>query len=89
MRTWALDKSSKSASVAAVRPPAAHAVGPEATHDRTNINFRAIGIALLAVTLLLNDRMGTAVEGQQTKLPGTGFAAVPGLKGGQDVFGPL
>ena len=33
----------------------------------------------------MNDRMGTAVEGQQTKVPGTGFAAVPGLKGGQDV----
>ena len=28
------------------------------------------------------------VEGQQKKTPGEGFAAVPGVKGGHDVFGP-
>ena len=43
-------------------------------------------IALFAV-IVLNDRLGT-VEGQQKRAPGQGFAAVPGLKGGQDVFGP-
>jgi len=46
-------------------------------------------IALIAVFLFMNSRQGTVtVEGQQTHAPGTGFAAVPGLKGGQDVFGP-
>ena len=35
----------------------------------------------------MNDRLGT-VEGQQKRTPGQGFAAVPGLKGGHDVFGP-
>ncbi|MGH9202910.1 MAG: hypothetical protein ACRD2A_16925, partial [Vicinamibacterales bacterium] len=33
------------------------------------------------------NRLST-VEGQQNTTPGHGFAAVPGLKGGQDVFGP-
>src|SRR4030088_2375122 len=37
--------------------------------------------------ILVNSRMGT-VQGQQKKTPGEGFAAIPGLKGGQDVFGP-
>ena len=39
----------------------------------------AVVTALLAVGI---------VQGQQKKTPGEGFAAVPGLKGGQDVFGP-
>ena len=43
-------------------------------------------IALSAV-ILLSNRLGT-VEGQQKRTPGQGFAAVPGLKGGHDVFGP-
>jgi hypothetical protein len=43
-------------------------------------------IALLAV-ILVSNRLGL-VQGQQKKAPGEGFAAVPGLKGGQDVFGP-
>ena len=51
------------------------------------INIAAVCIAVFAVILMLNDRWGT-VEGQQSKAPGGGFAAVPGLKGGQDVFGP-
>ena len=48
----------------------------------------AVGVALLVVVLL--GRMGS-VEGQeegQEQVPGAGFAAIPGLKGGQDIFGP-
>ena len=53
---------------------------------------RALKIAALCVvvsvtTLLVTDWLGT-VEGQQASVPGAGFAAVPGQKGGQDVFGP-
>ncbi|MBF8301414.1 MAG: hypothetical protein HW394_1784 [Acidobacteria bacterium] len=44
-------------------------------------------VALFAVILLVS--CGPApVEGQEQKVAGEGFAAVPGLKGGQDVFGP-
>ena len=43
-------------------------------------------MVIFAVFLVTN-RLGP-VEGQQKKTPGEGFAAVPGLKGGQDVFGP-
>ena len=39
----------------------------------------AAGLALFAAGIL---------QGQQKKTPGEGFAAVPGQKGGQDVFGP-
>ncbi len=39
---------------------------------------------LLAI-VMLNSRMSTA---QEQHPPGTGFAAIPGLKGGQDAFGP-
>src|SRR5262245_65089305 len=50
-----------------------------------------VGIALaFAAGLLINSRMGS-VEGQgqaKTELAGEGFAAVPGLKGGNDAFGP-
>jgi 6-bladed beta-propeller protein len=35
--------------------------------------------------VLLGDRLAR-VEGQE--VPGAGFAAIPGLKGGQDIFGP-
>ena len=45
----------------------------------------AVGAALLTVFFLLDTRLGR-VEGQQA--PGAGFAAVPGMKGGQDIFGP-
>jgi DNA-binding beta-propeller fold protein YncE len=41
-----------------------------------------LGISTIVVSGSWLDR----VQGQQT--PGTGFAAVPGLKGGQDIFGP-
>jgi hypothetical protein len=44
----------------------------------------ATGTALLAI-VLAGHWLGR-VEGQGP--PGTGFAAVPGLKGGQDIFGP-
>src|SRR5215510_12063820 len=40
-----------------------------------------------AAGMLVSNRLGV-VEGQQKKTAGEGFAAVPGGKGGQDVFGP-
>jgi len=46
----------------------------------------AICAAFLA-GILVNNRLGM-VQGQTKNLPGEGFAAVPGLKGGEDVFGP-
>ena len=53
------------------------------------LTIGVVFIALIAVFLFMNSRQGTVtVEGQQTHAPGTGLAAVPGLKGGQDVFGP-
>src|SRR6185295_20216753 len=52
---------------------------------------RTLKIAALVVAfaagLLVSNRFGV-VEGQQKKTPGEGFAAVPGGKGGHDVFGP-
>ena len=48
----------------------------------------AVGVVLVVVVLL--GRMGS-VEGQeegQEQVPGAGFAAIPGQKGGQDIFGP-
>ena len=44
----------------------------------------AVCAGLLTIVLLGN-RLGR-VQGQQA--PGAGFAAIPGLKGGQDIFGP-
>jgi peptidylamidoglycolate lyase len=44
-----------------------------------------VGAALFVAGLLTNRLW--VVEGQQSA-PGAGFAAVPGLKGGHDVFGP-
>jgi len=41
--------------------------------------------ASLMVIALLGSRMSTA---QEQPVPGAGFAAIPGLKGGQDAFGP-
>ena len=46
----------------------------------------AICLAIVAAALISN-RIGI-VQGQMKKTPGEGFAAVPGLKGGQDPFGP-
>jgi len=54
--------------------------------NRRTLKIAAICTALLAV-ILVSNRMGV-LQGQQKKTPGEGFAAVPGLKGGQDVFGP-
>src|SRR3972149_1520651 len=42
-------------------------------------------VSALLVAFLLGNRMST-VEGQAR--PGTGYAAIPGEKGGQDIFGP-
>jgi hypothetical protein len=50
------------------------------------IKIAAAAAALLAV-LLLSNRLGV-VQGQQRNRPGEGFAAIPGQKGGHDVFGP-
>ena len=50
------------------------------------LKIAAVCAALLAV-LLLSNRLGI-VRGQQGRTPGEGFAAVPGVKGGHDVFGP-
>ena len=41
-----------------------------------------VGILTIA---LLGSRLGGA---QEKPPPGTGFAAIPGLKGGQDIYGP-
>ena len=49
------------------------------------LTIAAVCAGLLAI-LLVNNRLGI-VQGQQRN-SGNGFAAVPGLKGGQDVFGP-
>ena len=47
----------------------------------------AVGASLLAATLLAG--CTSRVESQEgQEAPGAGFAAVPGLTGGQDVFGP-
>src|SRR6266545_2086773 len=47
----------------------------------------AAGCTALFAAILLNSRPGILL-GQQKKTPGEGFAAIPGQKGGQDVFGP-
>src|SRR3954470_7615224 len=47
----------------------------------------AAACAGLFAVVVANNRPAV-VQGQQKKTPGEGFAAVPGLKGGQDVFGP-
>src|SRR6195256_3871629 len=55
---------------------------------RRILKISAVCTAVFAV-ILLTGRLGVGiVQGQQKKTPGEGFAAVPGLKGGQDVFGP-
>jgi sugar lactone lactonase YvrE len=43
-----------------------------------------VSIGLLSLGLLA----GQAGNAQQHDVPGAGFAAIPGLKGGQDIFGP-
>src|SRR2546422_10503555 len=53
---------------------------------RRTLEIAAVCVAL-SVVILVNNRLGV-VEGQQKKTPGEGFAAIPGLKGGHDVFGP-
>ena len=48
------------------------------------LTIAAVCTGLLAI-VLLGSRMGSA-QGQH--MAGAGFAAIPGLKGGQDIFGP-
>ena len=50
------------------------------------VKIAAVAMVLLAV-ILVSNRLGM-VQGQMNKTPGEGFAAVPGQKGGEDVFGP-
>jgi len=45
-------------------------------------------MALLMTTAVASGCSGPAVEPPAAPLPGAGFAAVPGLTGGQDMFGP-
>src|SRR5688500_11401239 len=44
----------------------------------------AVGAGLASTTLL--DTVMSRVQAQQA--PGAGFAAIPGQKGGQDIYGP-
>src|SRR3984893_7829176 len=53
---------------------------------RRTLKTAAVCLASFAV-ILVNSRL-EIVQGQQKKTPGEGFAAIPGLKGGQDIFGP-
>ena len=50
------------------------------------LNIAITGVVCLTA-ILLSNRLGL-LSGQEAKVPGSGFAAVPGQKGGQDVFGP-
>jgi hypothetical protein len=53
---------------------------------KRSLNAAAICVAFIA-GLLVSNQIGV-VQGQQKKTSGEGFAAVPGLKGGNDAFGP-
>src|SRR5205809_429936 len=50
--------------------------------------FKIAAVSVACVAGILASRSVDVVQGQQRKTPGDGFAAVPGGKGGQDVFGP-
>src|ERR1700756_4474908 len=50
------------------------------------LNIAITGVVCVTA-ILLSNRLGL-LSGQEAKVPGSGFAAVPGQKGGQDVFGP-
>ena len=59
---------------------------------RRTLKIAGTCVALAAV-ILVSSRCGAAqgqqrAQGEEATAPGEGFAAVPGLKGGQDVFGP-
>jgi peptidylamidoglycolate lyase len=58
--------------------------------SKRTLAIAAVVVGLLVI-VLVSTRMGQ-VEGQQVsgseELPGAGFAAIPGLKGGQDIWGP-
>ena len=52
-------------------------------------SLKVAGVCTVACIAVLVASCTGTVEGQEEEyLPGEGFAAVPGLKGGQDVFGP-
>ncbi len=53
---------------------------------REMLKLAAMSLTILAV-LLVSNRVGI-LQGQMKNTPGEGFAAVPGQKGGEDVFGP-
>src|SRR5262252_10816221 len=53
---------------------------------RSKRNIAVTSIVSL-VAILASSRLSD-VHGQDKKAPGAGFAAIPGQKGGQDVFGP-
>jgi peptidylamidoglycolate lyase len=55
------------------------------------MSIRKPHVAALVVAVLTGIVVGSLLhplEGQQRRTPGEGFAAVPGLKGGHDAFGP-
>jgi hypothetical protein len=45
-----------------------------------------LALCAVALVVVLFGNLVSRVEGQEA--PGAGFAAIPGLKGGQDIFGP-
>ncbi len=47
-----------------------------------------IGVVLLAFVYMASPTGDAQLDAQLEAQPGDGFAAVPGLKGGQDIFGP-
>ena len=58
--------------------------------SKRTLTITAIALGLVVI-VFVGTRMGQ-VEGQQVsgseELPGAGFAAIPGLEGGQDIWGP-
>src|SRR5260370_8714185 len=64
--------------------PAIRSGGRE--RERERVKVAVMGMALPAIVLVSN-QLGV-LQGQVKKAPGEGFAAVPGQKGGEDVFGP-
>src|SRR3990172_5782142 len=53
------------------------------------MNKRVLTIVAISAGFLVIFLMGNRLGGVQGQAkPGTGFAAIPGVKGGQDIFGP-
>src|ERR1700729_1104355 len=53
---------------------------------RETLKF-AVAFMTLLMIVIVSNRVGV-LQGQTKNVPGEGFAAVPGQKGGEDVFGP-